>query len=124
MARGIGMGRRTARTEPERAHVRRGDMVVVTKGREKGKRGKVKRLVGKGRVEVEKVMMIKRHTKPTQKNPHGGIVDQEGSIALANVALWCEKCSTGRRSRKVVDDAGHKQRVCVQCDNPFPNPGL
>lgn len=106
------------------AHVRRGDMVVVTKGRERGKRGKVKRIVGKGRVEVEKVLMIKRHTKPTQKNPQGGILDQEGSIALANVALWCEKCGTGRRARKKIEDNGDKSRVCVKCGNPFPNPGM
>ncbi|MCG8423310.1 MAG: 50S ribosomal protein L24 [Proteobacteria bacterium] len=119
MARAIGR----AKSGPTRAHVRRGDVVVVTKGREKGKRGKVKRLVGGGRVEVEKVMMIKRHTKPTQKNPRGGIVDQEGSIPLANVAMWCEKCAAGRRSRKVVDDSGSKTRVCVKCDNPFPTPG-
>lgn len=105
-------------------HVRRGDTVIVTKGREAGKRGKVKRVVGNGRIEVEKVMMIKRHTKPTQNNPQGGIVDQEGSIAAANVALWCEKCSAGRRAKKIVDEHGHKNRVCVKCDSPFPNPGM
>ncbi len=120
MAQAIGRSQRG----PVKAHVRRGDTVVVIKGRERGKRGKVKRLVGKGRVEVEKVMMIKRHTKPTQKNPHGGIIDQEGSIALANVSLWCEKCAAGRRSRKEIDDAGAKARVCVKCGSPFPDPGM
>ena len=104
-----------------KTHVRRGDIVVVMKGRERGKRGKVKRLVGKGRLEVEKVMMIKRHTKPTQKNPHGGIVDQEGSIAIANVALWCDKCSAGRRSRKEIDETVAKSRVCVKCRKRFAN---
>jgi large subunit ribosomal protein L24 len=99
-------------------------MVVVTKGRDRGKRGKVKRVVEKGRIEVEKVMMIKRHTKPTQKNPHGGIIDQEGSLPAANVALWCEKCATGRRARTVIEDNGQKSRVCVKCDSPFPNPGM
>lgn len=115
---------RTRKVAQKVAHVRRGDMVVVTKGRDQGKRGKVKRIVGKGRLEVEKVMMIKRHTKPTQKNPHGGIVDQEGSLSAANVALWCEKCGAGRRSKKVAGDNGEKTRVCVKCDSPFPKPGM
>lgn len=107
------------------AHVRRGDVVVVTKGREAGKRGAVKRLVSSGaRVEVEKVMMIKRHTKPTQANPQGGIVDREGSVAVANVALWCEKCSAGRRAKKLTDSAGNKSRVCVKCATPFPAQGM
>jgi large subunit ribosomal protein L24 len=105
-------------------HVRRGDLVVVTKGRDKGKRGKVKRVVGKGRIEVEKVMMIKRHTKPTQKNPHGGIVDQEGSLPAANVALWCEKCASGRRARTLIEDDGQKSRVCVKCGSPFSIPSM
>jgi|GEM_PF-72436 len=101
-------------------HIRRGDNVVVTKGREKGKRGKVKRILKNGRVEVEKVMMIKRHTKPTQKNPQGGIVDKEGTIAAANLALFCDSCAKARRSRKEFDENGHKHRVCVSCGNRFP----
>lgn len=105
------------------AHVRKGDTVVVTKGREKGKRGKVRRIVG-NRVEVEKVMMIKRHTKPTQKNPQGGIVDKEGTVSLSNVSLWCEKCGAGRRSRKEIDGEGIKSRVCVSCSTPFAAQGM
>ena len=106
------------------AQVQRGDTVVVTKGREKGKRGKVKRILKTGRVEIEKVMMVKRHTKPTQKNPQGGIIDVEGSVAVANVALWCEKCTAARRARAGADTAGKKVRVCVDCGNAFPRPGM
>jgi large subunit ribosomal protein L24 len=107
------------------SHVVRGDSVVVTKGREKGKQGKVKRvLTAKGRVEIEKVMMLKKHTKASQKDPQGGIKEIEGTINLANVALWCETCSAARRSKKSVDDAGIKHRVCVKCDTTFPNPGM
>ncbi len=103
--------------------IARGDQVVVTKGREKGKRGKVKRLLANGRVEIEKVMMIKRHLRPTQKDPQGGIQDREGSVAIANVALWCEKCGKAVRTRaKIVDDT--KTRVCVDCDGAFPNPSM
>lgn len=112
------------RQKSAKAHVRRGDVVFVTKGRDRGKRGKVKRMLENGRLEVEKVNMIKRHTKPTQQSPQGGIIDQEGSIAIANVSLWCDKCSAPRRSRKVIDQAGQKTRICVKCDGPFPNPGM
>ena len=106
------------------AHISRGDTVVVTKGREKGKRGKVKRLLKSGRVEIEKVMMVKRHSKPTQKNPQGGIIDVEGSVALANVALWCDACKKARRSKAGTNDAGKKIRVCVECGGQFPQPGM
>ena len=88
------------------AHVRKGDLVVVTKGKDKGKRGKVLRVVGNGdqrRVIIEKVNMVKRHTKPTQKNPQGGIIEKEGTIAISNVLLWDEKAGRGTRTRVAVD---------------------
>ena len=106
------------------AHVRRGDTVVVTKGREKGKRGKVKRLLKNDRVEIEKVMMVKRHTKPSQKNPQGGIQDVEGSVALANVSLWCDRCAKPRRSKSALDEKGDKGRICVSCGTAFPAQGM
>lgn len=106
------------------AHVARGDTVVVTKGREKGKRGKVKRILKSGRIEIEKIMMVKRHTKPTQKNPQGGIMDVEGSVAAANVSLWCDTCKKPRRSRAGTNQAGKKVRVCVRCGGQFPQPGM
>lgn len=105
------------------AHVRRGDNVIVTKGREQGKQGKIKRLLSNGRVQIEKVMMIKKHTKASQKDPQGGIKDIEGSIAIANVSLFCSSCAAARRS-KIVEEAGNKQRVCVKCNTTFPNPGM
>lgn len=106
-------------------HVVRGDVVVVTKGREKGKQGKIKRVhTKKHRVTIENVMMIKKHTKASQKDPQGGIKDIEGTVAMSNVSLWCESCSAAVRSKMNVDDAGNKQRVCVKCDTTFPNPGM
>jgi large subunit ribosomal protein L24 len=104
------------------AHVRKGDLVVVTKGKDKGKRGKILKVVGQ-RVIVEKVAMIKRHSKPTQKNPQGGIIDKEGTISLSNVLLWDEKLGRGTRTR-LVDDNGVKIRVGVKSGTKFPNPGL
>src|SRR5947209_17777508 len=70
------------------AHVRRGDTVVVVAGKDRGKRGKVLRVVpGKGRVVVEKINMIKKHQRPTQKLRQGGIIEREGAIHLSNVML-------------------------------------
>jgi large subunit ribosomal protein L24 len=103
------------------AHVRRGDVVAVTAGKEKGKRGKVLRILSKkARVVIERVMMVKRHTKPSQKNPQGGIVEKEGSIALASVALWCDKCKAPRRSGVKLNEQGGKLRVCKKCGAEFP----
>ena len=70
------------------AHVRKGDTVLVVAGKERGKRGKVLRVItGKGRVLVEKLNMIKKHQRPTQKLRQGGIIEREGPIHLSNVML-------------------------------------
>ena len=107
------------------AHVRRGDVVAVIAGKEKGKRGKVLRmLLKKDRVVIERLMMVKRHTKPSQKSPQGGIIDKEGSIHISNVALWCEKCAAPRKAGLKVNEAGGKIRVCKRCGNEFPQPAM
>ncbi len=101
-------------------HVRKGDTVVVIAGKEKGKRGRVLRMVTKKhRLVVERLNLVKRHTKPTQRNPRGGILEKEGTLELSNVALWCGKCSAPRRMR-VEDQAGQaKRRLCVKCGGAF-----
>jgi len=70
------------------AHVRKGDTVVVVAGKERGKRGRVLRVLPeKSRVVVERVNMIKKHQRPTQKLRQGGIIEREGPIHLSNVML-------------------------------------
>jgi len=70
------------------AHVRKGDTVVVVAGKERGKRGRVLRVIpDKNRVVVERVNMIKKHQRPTQKLRQGGIIEREGAIHLSNVML-------------------------------------
>ena len=98
-------------------HVRKGDMVIVTSGAYKGKKGKILRVVG-DRVIVEKVAMIKRHTRPTQANQQGGIVDKEGSIHISNVALFDDKLGRGTRTKNVVD-GDQKIRVGVKSGTKF-----
>jgi large subunit ribosomal protein L24 len=69
-------------------HVKRGDEVVVIAGTERGKRGKVIRVLKEGeRVIVEGVKMIKRHTRKSQQHPQGAIVEREGTVHLSNVML-------------------------------------
>ena len=100
--------------------VRKGDTVVVIAGKEKGKRGRILRVVtDKERAVVERVNMVKRHTKPTQANPRGGILEKEGTIAMSNLALWCGKCGKGRRAKADIREGQKKRRMCVKCGSPF-----
>jgi large subunit ribosomal protein L24 len=100
------------------AHVRKGDLVIVIAGSHKGKKGKILRVVG-DRVVIEKVAMIKRHTKATQQNPQGGIVDKEGSIHISNVQLFDDKSNKGTRT-KISKDGDQKVRVGVKSGTKFP----
>jgi large subunit ribosomal protein L24 len=101
-------------------HVRKGDQVVVIAGKEKGKRGRVMRLLTEqGRVVIERINMVKRHTKPTQRNPRGGILEKEGSVEASNVALWCGKCVAPRRAKIEEKEGQKKRRVCVKCGTVF-----
>ena len=101
------------------AHVRRGDTVGVIAGSERGKRGKVLRVLPeKGRVLVEHVNMIKKHQRPTQKLRQGGIIEREGPLALANVLVVCPRCDKpGRTGIQILGD-GRKVRVCKRCGEP------
>jgi large subunit ribosomal protein L24 len=77
--------------------IRKGDEVVVTTGRDKGRRGTVVKVL-EDRVVVEGINMVKRHTKPNpQRNVQGGIIEKETSIDLSNVALWNPVTKKGDR---------------------------
>jgi large subunit ribosomal protein L24 len=96
--------------------IRKNDQVVVLTGREKGKKGRVVRFAG-SRAFVEGVNLIKKFARRTQKNPQGGQVEQEASISLSNLALFCAQCSKGVRFRTIESKDGSKSRVCADCDN-------
>jgi large subunit ribosomal protein L24 len=104
------------------ANVRKGDQVVVIAGSSKGKRGKVLKIVG-NRVVIEKVAMVKRHSKASQANPQGGIVDKESTIHISNVALFDEKLARGTRT-KVVVEGDTKVRVGVKSGTKFQSAGM
>lgn len=96
--------------------IKKGDLVMVMTGREKGKTGKVIEVLSKkGRVRVEKLNFVKRHARPSASHRQGGIIEKEASIHSSNVALVCQKCNKPVRVRKKVDKAGKKTRVCVKC---------
>ena len=98
--------------------IRKNDNVIVTTGRDSGKRGRVlKVLPAKGRVIVEGVNIIKRHTKPNpQRQIKGGVVEREASLHASNVQLVCPECDKPTRlGRKVLGD-GRKVRICRKCE--------
>ncbi len=97
-------------------HVKKKDLVQIMTGKEKGKTGKILRVnQKKGRVFVEKLNMVKRHSKPTGKSA-GGIVEQEGALVASNVLLYCEKCARGVKTKHKVLESNKKVRVCRKCD--------
>jgi large subunit ribosomal protein L24 len=97
--------------------IRKNDNVVVTTGRDSGKRGRVLRVLPlKNRVVVEGVNIIKRHTKPNpQKNIKGGIVEREGALHASNVQLVCPECSKATRIGHRID-GDRKVRICRKCE--------
>jgi large subunit ribosomal protein L24 len=98
--------------------IRKNDSVVVTTGKDRGKRGRVlKVLPEKNRVVVEGVNFIKRHTKPNpQRNIKGGLVEREAALHASNVQLVCPECGKPTRlGRKILGD-GRKVRICRKCE--------
>ena len=95
--------------------IRKNDQVVVVSGNSRGKRGKVLKVYPeKNRVIVEGVNIIKRHTRPNQKNPQGGIIQREAPIHLSNIMLLDPKTNEPTRvGTKVVKDetTGRKHRM-------------
>lgn len=106
--------------EMAKFHVKKNDNVIVIAGKEKGKIGKILRVFpAEGRVVVEKVNLIKRHTRPSQQNPQGGIIEKEAPIHISNVLLYCTKCARGVRvGRRILED-GKKVRYCKKCGEVF-----
>jgi len=92
------------------------DVVFVVSGNEKGKKGKVLKVFPKdGKIIVEGVKLIKRHTKPTQKNVQGGIIEKEAPISASNVMVICSKCNNATRiGIKILED-GKRERTCKKC---------
>ncbi|HHV36958.1 MAG TPA: 50S ribosomal protein L24 [Candidatus Cloacimonetes bacterium] len=98
-------------------NLKKGDFVVVISGEDKGKKGQIlKAFPSKNRVIVEKVNLIKKHSKPSQTNPQGGIITKEAPIDASNVMLFNEKLNAV--SKPVMQDReGRRVRVCKKTGN-------
>jgi len=96
--------------------IKKNDKVVVLSGKEKGKIGAVLKVdSNKGRVVVEKINIVKRHTKPGGKRAQGGILEKEAPIHISNLMLVCNKCAEPSRIGKRILEDGSKVRVCKKC---------
>ncbi|MFC1869563.1 50S ribosomal protein L24 [Thermodesulfobacteriota bacterium] len=96
--------------------IKKNDKVIVLAGKEQGKLGTVLRVNSdKKRAIVEKVNMVKRHSKPGPKSPQGGIVEKEASIHISNLMLVCNKCAESTRIGKRTLEDGSKVRICKKC---------
>ena len=98
-------------------HIKKNDTVMVIAGKEKGKSGKVLRILPKkDRAVVEKVNFIKRHMRPGAHSRQGGIVEKENPINISNLMVVCGKCTDPTRvGRRVLED-GSRVRYCKKCD--------
>ncbi len=97
--------------------LKKGDTVIVRKGKDRGKTGKVLvALPEKNKVIVEKINFVKEFIRPDRgRNIQGGIMEKEAPLALANVMLYCEECGRGSRTKKKTLEDGTRIRVCHSC---------
>ena len=100
--------------------IKKNDTVKVIAGRDRGKQGRVLSVEpGKGRILVEHVMMVKRHTRRNPaKQIKGGIAEREAPLAISNVMIVCPQCGPVRIAHRFSPE-GRKQRVCRKCGNPL-----
>ena len=107
------------------ARIRTGDTVVVISGKDKGKTGKIKRiLVEDDRVVVEGINLVKRHTRPTPRNPSGGIIEREQAIHASKVMPVDPKTGKGTRVRFSTLENGNKVRIAVKSGDEIPAPAV
>jgi large subunit ribosomal protein L24 len=92
--------------------LKRDDEVIVTTGRDKGKRGKITRILDDGRALVAGINMVKRHTKPNPNlGKQGGIVEKEAGIAVSNIAIFNPKTQKADKVSVKVGADGSKTRI-------------
>lgn len=102
---------------PIKYKLRKNDPVVVIAGKDKNKKSKIIGLdKEKGQVVVENVNVVKRHTRPNQTNPDGGIIEKNMPFSISNVMYHCPKCDKGVRLGIRKLDDGKKVRFCKKCN--------
>ncbi|MGB2908744.1 MAG: 50S ribosomal protein L24 [Candidatus Aminicenantaceae bacterium] len=98
--------------------IKKNDTVVLTTGKDKGKTGRVLKVIPeKNRVVVEKLNFVKEFIRRDQgKNIQGGIMEKEGPVHMSNVQIYCSECAQGVRVRAKKLEDGNKVRICSKCD--------
>ncbi len=104
----------------KKMHIKRGDIVKVISGKDKGKEGKVITAIPEtGRVIVEGVAMVKKHQKAKMQGQESGIIHVESAIDASNVLRVCSKCGKAARTGVKVLEDGSKVRYCKKCQEVF-----
>jgi len=98
--------------------LRKNDLVMVIKGKDGGKTGKILKVIPeKRKAVVEKINFVKEFIRPDQsKNIKGGIMEKEAPIHISNLMLYCSDCGQGVRVNNTILDDGSKIRVCSKCE--------
>ncbi len=97
--------------------IKRDDQIMVMKGKERGKTGKVLKVIPeKSQVIVERLNIVKKHQRPNPQFGQGGIIEREAPISIANVMLICGKCKSPVRVGKRILQDGSKVRYCKKCN--------
>jgi len=96
--------------------LKKGDLVILISGNEKGKSGRILQVFpDEERIIIEKVKIIKRHMRPTSEFPQGGIMEKEAPVYISKVMFLCPKCGQPCRLGKKVLEEGIKVRYCKKC---------
>ena len=104
----------------KKMHVKRGDMVKVIAGKDKGVEGKVITAIpSKGKVIVEGVAIVSKHQKARRQGQESGILKMEAPIDASNVMRVCSKCGKAARTGVKVLEDGSKERYCKKCNETF-----
>jgi large subunit ribosomal protein L24 len=105
-----------------KSRIRKNDTVMVIKGRERGKTGKVLRVVpADNRVIIERLNLVRRHSKARGPSSAGGIVEKEAALQLANVMIMCERCNAPVRIAVKIGADSSKTRICRRCGESLGN---
>ncbi|MDP3786717.1 MAG: 50S ribosomal protein L24 [Candidatus Omnitrophota bacterium] len=96
--------------------IRKNDTVMIIKGRDRGKTGRVMKILPQEmRAIIEGRNLIKKHSRKSQRNPQGGIIQMESPIQLSNLMPVCHKCNKPARVGSIIEKDGKKLRVCNKC---------
>ncbi|MCX7927887.1 MAG: 50S ribosomal protein L24 [Candidatus Omnitrophica bacterium] len=100
--------------------IKKGDLVLVRKGKDKGKKGKVLQIIrDKSKALVEGINLVKKHRRITRQDQQTGIITVEAPISIANLMVVCKGCNRPTRVGFVINKDGIKQRICKKCKGVF-----